>query len=108
MEQILTDKNFENTVQNSTAPVLVDFWAAWCGPCQMLSPIVAELAKEYKDKLLVGKLNVDENPQTAASFGIMSIPTVMIFKNGKPVQTLIGVRSKETFKENIDGILKSA
>jgi thioredoxin 1 len=95
-EVTLTDSNFEEEVIKSTIPVLVDFWAVWCGPCQMQNPILEDVAKEYKGKVKVGKLNVDENPNTAGKYGVMSIPTLMIFKDGQIVKQMVGVQSKET------------
>ena len=88
------DKNFKKEVLESNLPVLVDFWAQWCGPCRMVGPIVEEIAKEYKDKLKVCKLNVDEAPETASSYSIMSIPTLAIFKNGKVVNKVVGALPK--------------
>ncbi|HAT73871.1 MAG: lpbca thioredoxin [Candidatus Moranbacteria bacterium GW2011_GWF2_36_839] len=102
METVFTDQNFEGEVLKSDKPTLVDFWAPWCGPCQMMGPIVEELAKEMADKAKVGKLNVDENSQVAQTFGIMSIPTIMIFKGGKMVKQLVGVQSKEALKEELE------
>ncbi len=99
-----TDQNFEAEVLKSEKPVLVDFWAAWCGPCQMMGPIIEELAKEMGNKYKVGKLNVDENRETVARYGIMSIPTLMIFKNGKPVKQLVGVQAKENLKGELEKI----
>lgn len=100
-----TDQNFEQEVLKSETPVLVDFWAAWCAPCRIVSPVVEELAKEYEGKIKVGKLNVDENPQSSSSYGVMSIPTLLIFKGGKPVKTMIGAQGKENFKKGIDEVL---
>lgn len=97
-----TDGNFEQEVLKSDVPVLVDFWASWCMPCQMVGPVIEELSGEYEGKVKVGKLNVDENPQTPSSFGIMSIPTIILFKDGEPKKTLIGVQPKETFKQVIE------
>jgi len=97
-----TDQNFETEVLKSEKPVLVDFWAAWCGPCQMMGPIIEELAEEMGDNYKVGKLNVDENRETAAKYGIMSIPTLIIFKEGKAVKQLVGVQAKETLKEELE------
>ena len=92
---VITDKTFETTVLTSDKPVLVDFWATWCGPCQMQGPIVEEVAQAMEGKAVVGKVNVDENPQSAGSYGVMSIPTLIIFKCGKPVKQLIGVQRKD-------------
>lgn len=91
-----TDANFESEVLQSDKPVLVDFWAVWCGPCQVQGPIVEDVAKSIGSKAKVGKFNVDENPGVAQKYGIMSIPTLMIFKNGMVVKQFIGVQSKET------------
>jgi thioredoxin 1 len=102
---VLTDQNFQTEVLESKLPVLVDFWAQWCAPCRIVSPIVEELAKEYEGKLKVGKLNVDENIQTSQTYGIMSIPSLLIFKEGKVVKTMIGAQSKENFKREIDSVL---
>ena len=101
----LTDSNFDNEVLQSKIPVLVDFWAAWCAPCRIISPTIDELAKEFEGKVKVGKLNVDENSDTAAKFGVMSIPTVIIFKGGQVVKTLLGVQSSEAYKKEIKEIL---
>lgn len=101
----LTDDTFEQEVLKQDIPVLVDFWAAWCQPCKMVRPLVEEIAKEYAGKIKVGEMNVDENSYVPGQFGIMSIPTLMIFKDGKPVQTMVGVQSKDVFKKNIDSVL---
>jgi len=98
----LTDKNFEDEVIKSDKVTLVDFWAPWCGPCQMMGPIIEDLAKEKEGKFKIGKLNVDENPETAKKFGIMSIPTMIIFKDGKEVKQLIGVQSKESLIKELE------
>ena len=90
-----TDSNFEQEVLNSDLPVLVDFWAVWCGPCRMIAPIVEELSTEYEGKLKVGKVDVDNNPNVAASFGIRSIPTLLLFKDGKIVEQLVGAVPKQ-------------
>jgi len=90
----LTDANFEQEVLKSDVPVLIDFWAVWCGPCKLIAPIVEELAEEYKGKLKVGKLDVDHNQKTAMNYGIRSIPTVLIFKDGDVVEQIIGAVSK--------------
>ena len=91
----VTEKNFETEVLNNQKPVLVDFWASWCGPCMMLAPTIAEIAEEYSDKVKVCKINVDDAQRLALSFGVESIPTLMVFKNGKVVNTSVGGRSKE-------------
>lgn len=107
MELTLTDTNFEQEVLKSDIPVLVDFWAAWCGPCQMIGPVVEELAKDYDGKLKVGKMNVDENQTMPGKYNIMSIPSLLIFKGGEVVKTMIGVQSKENFKKQIDEIINN-
>ena len=104
---VFTDQNFQNEVVKATQPVLVDFWAPWCGPCKMVSPVVEELAKEYTGKLKVGKLNVDDNQQVAGQFGIMSIPTLMFFKNGQVSKTIIGAQGKEALKKAVDEVLSA-
>lgn len=94
-EITLTKENFEEEVLRSDVPVLVDFWAVWCGPCQMIAPTIAEIAEENEGKLKVGKVNVDEQPELAARFGIMSIPTMIVFKNGEKAAQTVGVQPKE-------------
>lgn len=101
----LTDKNFEKEVLQAGMPVFVDFWAPWCGPCQMAKPVIEELAKEYQGKIKIGKLNVDENPKIAQKYGIMSIPTVVIFKERKEVKRQIGFPGKGKYKELIEGVI---
>ncbi len=100
-----TDDNFETEVINSELPVLIDFWAAWCGPCRMIAPIVEELAEEFDGKLKVGKLDVDDNQQTAIKYGVRSIPTVLLLKGGEVKDTIIGAVSKDVFIEKINAIL---
>ena len=97
--------NWENEVLQSPQLVMVDFWAVWCGPCQMVAPVVEELAKEYEGKLKVMKLNTDEVPEVAGKFQIMSIPTILFFKDGQPVEKIVGARSKQQFKQVIDSLL---
>jgi len=106
MAKVFTDQNFEQEVLKADKPVLVDFWAPWCGPCQMMGPIIEELAQELKGKALVGKLNVDENPITAQKYGVMSIPTLIIFKGGVIVDQIIGLQSKEIIKGKLENFVK--
>jgi len=106
MAKVFTDQNFEEEVLNSQIPVLVDFWAPWCGPCQMMGPIIEELAEELEGKVVVGKLNVDENPQMAQKYGIMSIPTLLIFKNGQVIEQFVGVQPKEVLKTSLTNFAK--
>ena len=101
----ITDANFDSEVVKSTMPVLVDFWAVWCGPCQMQGPIVEEVALEMAGKAKVGKMNVDENPSIPQKFGIMSIPTLMIFKGGTVVKQFVGVQSKETLLSELNKLI---
>ena len=96
----ITDASFEETTQSGV--ILVDFWAPWCGPCLMQGPIVAKLAEAYEGKATVGKLNVDENHETAAKFGVMSIPTIIVFKDGEKVEQFIGVQSEDALKAALD------
>lgn len=93
------DQNFEEQVLKNKLPVLVDFWAPWCGPCRMAGPVLEELSEDYKDKVLVMKLNVDENPNTAAQFGVQSIPTTILFKAGKQIGSQIGFNGKQAFED---------
>ena len=94
-EIILTNDNFEKEVLQSDLPVLVDFWASWCGPCKMLSPVISEIAEEYDGKVKVGKVNIDDEGELAIKFGIVSIPTLILFKEGQAEEKLIGYRPKE-------------
>ncbi len=100
-----TDKNFNSEVLQSDKPVLVDFWAEWCGPCKMIAPIVEELAEEFGDKIKFTKLDVDTNPQSATNFGIRGIPTLLIFNGGKPVETVVGAVPKSVLKKKLDAAL---
>ena len=90
----LTDSTFDEEIKGSEEPVLVDFWAEWCGPCKMIAPTLAEIASEQKGKLAIGKLNVDDNPDTARRFDVMSIPTLLVFKDGQQVKRLVGAKGK--------------
>ncbi len=99
-----TDANFQNEVLASDQPVLVDFWAAWCGPCRAVGPTIDELAEQYGGAVKVGKLNIDENPQAPSDFGISSIPAVLLFKNGKIVETLVGVQPKERYEQALQQV----
>ncbi|MCS7143335.1 MAG: thioredoxin [Aigarchaeota archaeon] len=101
---VVNDSNFDELIRSNTM-VIVDFWADWCMPCRMLAPIVEELASELRGKAVVGKLNVDENPVSASKYGIMSIPTLMIFKDGRPVDAIIGVTSKSNILKKINKYL---
>lgn len=105
MEVIITDSNFEEEVIKSNIPVLVDFYADWCGPCKMMAPIVAGLAETFKDKCKVGKCNTDENMELTRKYRIMSIPTIIIFKNGEAVSTTVGAVSKNELEEKIAQVL---
>ena len=108
MEVKINDSNFKQEVLKSSIPVLVDFWAGWCGPCHMVTPVVKEIAKEYKGKLKVCKLNVDEAAMTASTYGIMSIPTLAIFKNGEIVEKVIGAVPKKELETAIKPHIKEA
>lgn len=101
----LTDANFEELVLKSNKPVLVDFWAAWCGPCRMLAPIVEELGKDYGNKITIGKVDVDANQKYAAQYGVRNIPTVLLFKGGEVIDKQVGVAPKKTYVEKIDALL---
>ncbi len=96
---------FDKEIVNQDKPALVDFWAPWCGPCRMVAPVVEELAEEYEGKIVITKVNVDENPKTASQYGIMSIPSLIIFKGGSPVSNLVGFRPKADLKRSLDEVL---
>ena len=100
--QHLNDSNFNTEIANSRQPVLVDFWAEWCGPCKMIAPILDEVAKEYEGKVKVAKLNVEEGQSIASKFGVMSIPTLMLFKNGQVIKQVVGAVSKSQLREILD------
>jgi thioredoxin 1 len=101
-----TDSNFKDEVLKSDIPVLVDFWATWCGPCRAIAPIVEELAGEYAKRIKIGKVDVDENPKTTSHYGIMSIPTLMFFKDGKVAEQVVGALNKSELKIKIEENLK--
>lgn len=106
MSQVFTDENFQEQVLEQTLPVLVDFYADWCGPCRMMAPVVEQLAAEYEGRLLVGKLNVDENPETASAYRVMSIPYLGIFQNGKLENQVIGAVPKAQVEAALESVLK--
>lgn len=99
-----TDQNFQDEVLKSDKPVLVDFWATWCGPCKIVKPVVEKLAGQYDGKVKVVEVDVDQNPQVSGQFGIMSIPTLMFFRNGQPVKTMIGAQGEEALKHEFDAV----
>ena len=101
----ITDSNFEETVLKSDKPVMVDFWAAWCGPCRMVGPIIDELSEEYEGKAIIGKVDIDSNQQYAAQFGVINIPTVLVFKDGELVDRKVGVSSKNDYAQAIDKLI---
>jgi len=101
----ITDANFEEVVLKSDKPVLVDFWAAWCGPCRMVGPVIEEISNEYSEKAVVGKVDIDSNQEYAAKYGVRNIPTVLVFHNGEIVGRQVGVAPKNTYTEAIDNLL---
>ena len=101
----ITDSNFEETVLKSDKPVMVDFWAAWCGPCRMVGPILDELSEESEGKAIIGKVDIDSNQQYAAQFGVRNIPTVLVFKDGELVDRKVGVSSKNDYAQAIDKLI---
>lgn len=101
----ITDASFDEVVLKSDKPVLVDFWATWCGPCRMLGPVIEELATEYEGRVVVGKVDVDNNQEFAAKYGVRNIPTVLLFKDGEVVGRQVGVAAKKTYTDALDSLL---
>ena len=101
----ITDASFDEVVLKSDKPVLVDFWATWCGPCRMLGPVIEELATEYEGRVVVGKVDVDNNQEFAAKYGVRNIPTVLVFKDGEVVGRHVGVAPKKTYTDALDSLL---
>ncbi len=101
----VTDENFEQEILKSDIPAMVDFWAEWCGPCKMVGPVVEQLAKEYEGKVKIGKMNVDENRQTPAKYGIRAIPTLILFKDGQVAQMIVGAQPKSAIEEELKKLL---
>jgi thioredoxin 1 len=101
----LTDQNFESEVLQSSTPVLVDFWAEWCAPCRMVAPVVEQINEDYAGEIKVGKLDVDSSPVISAQLGVLSIPTIILFKDGKPIQRMVGFQPKPSLKSKIDAAL---
>src|SRR4051812_12172409 len=102
---VITDQNFKSEVLDNKTLTVVDFWAPWCQPCKIVSPVIEALAEEYKGRVKVGKMDVDENPETSGQYGVMSIPSIVFFKNGQPVKTMVGAQAKENYKRTIDELL---
>lgn len=107
MEKTLTDKNWGKEVLNSNIPVMVDLWAEWCAPCFMIAPAVEEIAKKYEEKIKVGKLNIDENPDITGKYRVMGIPTLLFFNGGEEVDRIVGVVPKKDIEEKIEKILEN-
>ena len=101
----ISDDTFAAEVLQSEKPVLVDFWATWCGPCKMVAPVLEEIAGEHADKLTIAKLDIDANPQAARDFKVMSIPTMILFQNGEPVKTIVGAKGKAALLRDLDGVI---
>lgn len=106
MAHAVTDQTFDQEVLQATSPVVVDFWAVWCGPCRLIAPIVEELSEQYKGKVEFVKLNVDENPEVSMKYGIRSIPTLLVFKNGKAIDQVVGAVPKRVLQSHVDAALK--
>lgn len=102
---ILSDENFQDQIKGSQVPILVDFWAEWCAPCRMIAPMLEEISEEYSGKVKIGKLNVDQNRSIAAQFGVMSIPTLILFKDGEMVDQMVGAQPKENLVKILDAVL---
>ncbi len=105
MEIKFTDQNFEEEAEKSELPVLVDFWAVWCGPCQMMGPIIEELAEKFEGRMKIGKINVDENPETAKKYEVLGIPSLKFFKNGEIIDEITGLQPKEVIVEKIENLI---
>ena len=101
----VTEQNFDEIIQKSKVPVLIDFWAEWCGPCKMLTPVIEELAAEYGETVKIAKVNVDQQPDLAARYGIRSIPTIIIFRGGEIAEQMVGMQAKEALKAKLDSLL---
>jgi thioredoxin 1 len=103
--KVITDDTFAQQVLSSDRPVLVDFWAAWCGPCRMMSPMIEQIAEAHADRIVVAKVNIDENPQTAEAFQVMSVPTISVFVDGRPVKQIVGAKSKSALLRELADFL---